>query len=63
MEQKHALMSKTMWFNVMMSVIAVFGAKWPAVQEYMSAENVALFFSFFNVVLRAVSKDKVYFWG
>lgn len=63
MEQKHALMSKTMWFNVMMSVIAVFGAKWPSVKEYMSAENVALFFSFFNVVLRAVSKDKVYFWG
>jgi len=62
--KKHALMSKTVWMNFCLAVIAVFSAKFPeaGLQSYLSAENMSLIFAVCNVLLRAISKDKVYFY-
>lgn len=63
-EGKHALMSKTIWMNMALALVAVLSAKFPeaGLQGYLNAENMALMFGFLNVVLRAVSKDKVFFF-
>ena len=63
-EGKHALMSKTVWMNFLLALVAVLSARWPeaGLQDYLNAENMALMFGFLNVVLRAVSKDKVWFF-
>ena len=62
--EKHALMSKTIWSNFVLCIIAIFSAKFPeaGLSEYFSAENLALVFGFANVILRAVSKDKIFFF-
>ena len=54
-------MSKTLWANLVLALAAVFGAKWPDVAEVVTAENVALLFSFVNMVLRSVTKEAIAF--
>lgn len=58
---KSPFLSKTLWTNVIMAVMAVFAVKWPAVSEYASADNVAYVFTFVNFILRFVTKDKISF--
>ena len=61
METKNPLMSKTLWANLVLAVGALVGARVPAVAEVVSADNVTLAFSFVNMLLRAVTKDKLSF--
>ena len=61
METKSPFMSKTLWANLVLAVGAIVGARVPAVAEVVSAENVALLFSFVNMVLRSVTADKLSF--
>ena len=61
METKKPFMSKTLWVNLVLAVGAVFGAKWPEVAEVVTVENVALLFSFINMVLRSVTKEQLSF--
>lgn len=61
---KNALLSKTVWANLVMALVGVASARWPeaGLQSYINVENLALCFGFLNVVLRAVSKDKIFFF-
>ena len=61
METKNPLMSKTLWANLVLAVGALVGARVPAVADVVSADNVTLAFSFVNMLLRAVTKDKLSF--
>ena len=61
METKKPFMSKTLWANLTLAVAAVLGAKWPEVAEVVTVENVALLFSFVNMVLRSVTKEQLSF--
>ena len=61
METKKPFMSKTLWVNLVLAVGAVFSAKWPEVAEVVTVENVALLFSFINMVLRSVTKEQLSF--
>ena len=61
METKSPFMSKTLWANLALAVGALFGAKWEPVAEVVTPDNVALMFSFVNMVLRSVTKDKLSF--
>lgn len=54
-------MSKTLWANLVLALAAVIGAKYPDVAEVVTAENVALLFSFVNMVLRSVTKEAIAF--
>ncbi len=59
--KKSPLMSKTLWANLVLALAAVIGAKYPDVAEVVTAENVALLFSFVNMVLRSVTKEAIAF--
>lgn len=61
MEQKHALMSKTIWVNLIMAIVAIVSIYVPSLKEVVTTENLMLIFSVLNVILRAVTKDAVYF--
>ena len=61
MESKSPLMSKTLWVNLILALGAIFGSKWPEVAEVVTGENVALLFSFVNMVLRSVTKESISF--
>jgi len=61
MEKKHALMSKTIWVNLIMAIVAVVSMVKPGVKEILSEANVLMIFSVINIVLRAITKDQVYF--
>ena len=61
MESKSPFMSKTLWVNLVLALASVLAAKWPDVSEVVTAENVALLFSFVNMVLRSVTKDALSF--
>ena len=60
-ESKNPLLSKTLWSNLIMAVVAIAGVKSPAVKEYFSVENVSMLFMFANFVLRMVTKNKLSF--
>ena len=61
METKSPFLSKTLWANLVLAVGAIVGAKVPEVADVVSAENVALLFSFVNMVLRSVTANKLSF--
>lgn len=61
MESKKPFMSKTLWANLVLALAAIFGAKWPEVADVVTPENVALLFSFVNMVLRSVTKEQLSF--
>ena len=61
METKKPFMSKTLWTNFVLAISAVLAAKWPEVAEVVTVENVALLFSFVNMVLRSVTKEQLSF--
>ena len=60
-EVKHPLMSKTIWFNLMMAMAAVASNWWPALEEVMNEANLVMIFSVVNIVLRAVTKSGIEF--
>lgn len=59
--KKSAFLSKTLWVNLIMAVVAILSAQWPVVSEYVNGANVAMLFSVVNMVLRMVTKDKLFF--
>jgi len=63
-EGKNALMSKTVWANLVMALVGVASARWPesGITNYVNIESLALFFGFTNVLLRGLSKDKIWFF-
>lgn len=60
-ESKHALMSKTIWANLIAAIVAIVATKFPEAKEYASVENVSMVFMFMNMVLRMVTKGKIFF--
>ena len=54
-EKKKPYLSKTLWLNAVVAVVAFF----PNMIEHFSAANVAMFLSVINMVLRMVTKDKI----
>ena len=61
MDKKHALLSKTIWVNLAMALVAVLSIWVPSLKDVVNPENLMLLFSMVNVVLRAVTKGEVYF--
>lgn len=59
---KKAYMSKTMWANLLMALVALVGAWVPRVPEIVSPEMVAMIFAGVNMILRLVTKDKLVLW-
>jgi len=59
---KKAWMSKTLWANLLMAVIAVIAVWVPAVASIVNEEAVLMLFAMVNMVLRLVTKDKIVLW-
>jgi len=59
---KPAWQSKTIWINMIMAIIAVIGVWVPDVSRWVDADGVMMLFAAVNIVLRAVTKDKVTFY-
>ena len=58
METKKPWESKTLWFNLIMGVLAV---AWPVANAYLAAhpDVVAVGFTIINVILRLVTKEQL----
>ena len=59
---KKAWLSKTMWVNLFMGIIALVAAWVPQVSEIMNKEAVIMVFAMINMILRLVTKDKIVLW-
>ena len=59
---KKAWMSKTLWANLLMAVIAVIAVWVPAVASIVNEEAVLMLFAMSNMILRLVTKDKIVLW-
>ena len=59
---KKAWMSKTLWANLLMALIAVIAVWVPAVANIVNEEAVLMLFAMVNMILRLVTKDKVVLW-
>ena len=59
---KKAWMSKTLWANLLMAVVAVIAVWVPAVANIVNEEAVLMLFAMVNMVLRLVTKDKIVLW-
>jgi hypothetical protein len=55
---KHILKSKTFWINVVLVLLVPLAP--PKVKEYLQPDVVAQLFFVLNVILRAITKEKVY---
>ena len=52
---KKPWMSKTLWVNLIVAVVAFF----PAMKEVMSPDKVMMLMGVLNMLLRLVTKDKI----
>ena len=59
---KKAWMSKTLWANFLISVVAIVAVWVPAVANIVNEEAVLMLFAMVNMILRLVTKDKVVLW-
>ena len=59
---KKAWLSKTVWANLVMAIVAMVSMWVPDVAKYVDSDNLLMMFSFINIILRAVTKDKIAFW-
>jgi len=59
---KPMYMSKTIWVNVVMAVVAIIAAWVPKAAEIVNEEAVLMVFALINVLMRLISKDKVVLW-
>ena len=59
---KPAYLSKTIWANLLMAIIGVVAVWVPDVAKWVDKDGVIMLFAAVNIVLRAVTKDKVVFY-
>ena len=59
---KPAWQSKTIWINLIMAMIGVIAVWVPDVGKWVDKDGVFMLFAAVNIVLRAVSKDKISFY-
>lgn len=65
---KKPWLSKTVWVNLFLAIVGVIAAFVPGasvVTDWVAShgEVVAMVFGLVNLILRAVTKDKLEFWG
>lgn len=63
-EKKSAFASKTMWSNLLLGLAGLLAAAWPASVDFIGADKLQsallVLFPLVNMLLRMVSKDKLY---
>jgi len=60
--EKKPWMSKTIWANMLMAILALIGMWVPKVSEIVTSEMVMMLFAMINMILRLVTKDKMILW-
>ena len=60
-DKKHALMSKTIWANLIMAIVGAIAVWRPEIKEIVTPEVLVIIFSFVNMILRKITKDEIYF--
>ncbi len=61
-EVKPAWLSKTVWVNAILILVDIVGMWVPQIKEYVDLDGVGLMFGTINLVLRAVTKNRISFW-
>jgi len=59
---KKPWMSKTIWVNLLMAILAMIAIWVPAVKTIVTEEMVVMLFAFINMILRLVTKDEMVLW-
>lgn len=56
---KHPLTSKTLWVNALMAIFGFVLAFKPELNSVLNESNILIIISVINIILRAVTKDKL----
>ena len=59
---KKPWMSKTIWVNMILAMVAIISAWVPQVGTIVSPETVAMVMAMINMILRLVTKDALVLW-
>jgi len=57
--KKHPLTSKTIWVNLLMAVFGFVLAFKPELNTILNESNILIVMSVVNIILRAITKDKI----